>query len=131
MHPGGVLDRQRALLLEHDGVVPAVPDRLRRLAGVPVGAERRAAGVDQAVLENLAPRPGQPGDQAGEVVPGGEAVADEEDLQRPAAATLLRHVPLMCPSRLVVSAATLAHKVGWRRLGLVKKPSAASIGGHL
>src|SRR5262249_27974449 len=82
VHAPGVLDRQRALLLEHDVVEMTVPDRLPRFAGVPVRAQRRAAGADQAVLHALAPRGRKPRDEAGEVVPRGEAVADEEPLLR-------------------------------------------------
>src|SRR5215469_6812696 len=65
VHASGVLDRQRALLLEHDTVVPTLLDRLGRRAAVPVGAKRRTAGTDQAVLEALAPRGRQLCDQAG------------------------------------------------------------------
>ncbi len=51
VHASGVLERQRALLLEHDAVVATLLDRLGRPAAVPVGAKRRTAGADQAVLD--------------------------------------------------------------------------------
>src|SRR5205823_1405021 len=51
-------------------------------------------GMDQTVFECLALRLGQPFNQTGQVVSGGEAVPDEQHLHRPAAACLLCHVPL-------------------------------------
>lgn len=56
VHPLGVFDRQRALLLEYDPVVIPLFDRLSCLASVPMGSERRAAGADQVVLKALAAR---------------------------------------------------------------------------
>src|SRR6516225_12049170 len=94
VHSFCVLDRQRALFLEHDVVVLTALNRLQRLAGVPVGAKRRASGADQPVLKGLAPRGREPRDQAGEVVAGGEAVADEEHLQRGTASNAGGHVVL-------------------------------------
>src|SRR5262249_55367552 len=90
----GFLDRQRALLLEHDVVVMTGLDRFERLAGVPVGAKRRAAGANQAVLKVPAPRGRELCDQTGEVVASGEAVADEQHLQRGAASNAGGHVVL-------------------------------------
>jgi hypothetical protein len=82
-------------------VGPLAPLVLReityRVLNGPQGARLRqiaAAGVDQAVFERPAPRLGQRGNEAGEVVPGGEAVPDEQDLHRPASATPLSHEPL-------------------------------------
>jgi hypothetical protein len=95
VHFLGVLDRQRALLLEHDAVVMPFLDRLPRLASVPVRSERRAAGADQVVLEYLASRDRQLRDQAGKVVPRSEAVTDEEHLQRGAASNTVGHVVLL------------------------------------
>src|SRR5262249_19918934 len=94
VHVFYVLDWQCALLLEHDVVVLAALNRLQRLAGVPVGAKRRAAGADQAVLKVPAPRGRQPRDQAGEVVARGDAVADEEHLRRGTASNARGHVVL-------------------------------------
>src|SRR5262249_15703302 len=82
VHPSGVLDRQGALLLEDDVVVLPALDRLERNACVPVRAERRTTGADQAVLQPPAPRRRQLPHQAGQVVARGEAVADEQGLQR-------------------------------------------------
>jgi len=53
-------------------VVLAALNRAERLAGVPVGAKRRASGADQPVLQGLAPRGREPRDQAREVVAGSE-----------------------------------------------------------
>src|SRR5262249_29424058 len=94
VHAFYVLGRQRALFLEHGVVVLAALNRLQRLAGVPVGAKRRASGADQPVLKGLAPRGRERCDQAGEVVAGGEAVADEEHLQRGTASIACGHVVL-------------------------------------
>src|SRR5262249_11404568 len=90
----GVLDRQRALLLEHGVVVLAALNRPERLAGVPVGAKRRASGADQPVLQGLSPRGREPRDQVGEVVAGGEAVTYEEHLLRGTASNAGGHVVL-------------------------------------
>src|SRR5262249_40065090 len=50
----------------------------------PVRAERRTTGADEAVLQPPAPRRRQLRHQAGQVVARGEAVADEQGLQRAA-----------------------------------------------
>src|SRR6516225_1879841 len=92
VHAFCVLDRQRALFLEHDVVVLTALNRLQRLAGVPVSAKRRAAGADQTVLKGLAPGGRELCDEAGEVVSGGEAVADEEHLQQGTASNASGHV---------------------------------------
>src|SRR5437773_7837764 len=70
VHSLGVLDRQRALLLKHDGVVLTILDRLPRFAGVPVMTKRRPAGADKPVLKALGPRGRQLRDQAGQIVAG-------------------------------------------------------------
>src|SRR5262249_51141579 len=112
VHALRVLDRQRALLLENDVVVMAALNRLQRLAGVPVRAQRRAAGADQAVLEGLTMRFRQPRDQAGKVVAGGETVADEEHLQRGVFSSFRGHVNL--PVRLSRRTAWLLPSPGRR-----------------
>ena len=94
VHAFCVLDRQRALFLEDYMVVLTALNRLQRLAGVPMGAKRRASGADQPVLKGLAPRGREPCDQAGEIVAGGEAVANEERLQRGTASNAGGHVVL-------------------------------------
>jgi len=103
VHPLGVLDWQRALLLEHDPVVVPFLDLLSCLTSVPVGSERRAAGADQVVLKALAARGRQLRYQAGEVVARGEAVADEEYLQRAAASNTVDHVVLRFPVAYALS----------------------------
>ena len=68
MHPLGVLDRQRALLLEYDEGVVTTLDRRERFAGIPVSPKRRTAGADQAVFDALPPRRRELRDQARKVI---------------------------------------------------------------
>jgi hypothetical protein len=82
MHARRVFDRQRALLLEDDEVISAGADFPEGIALVPVPAKRRAARADQAMLQLPGACLGQLRDKAGEIVSRGEAVSDEEDLQR-------------------------------------------------
>jgi hypothetical protein len=82
MHALRTLDRQRALLLKHDEVIFPLLHRRECLTCVPVPAKRCPAGADQPVLEALAPRRRKLRDQPGQIVAGGEAVADEQDVER-------------------------------------------------
>lgn len=82
MHSFGILDWERALLLEDDIVEMALLGRFQRFAGIPVLAEGRAASAVKAMPDALAPRHRQLCEQAGEIIARGEAVADEEQLER-------------------------------------------------
>jgi hypothetical protein len=53
VHPLGILDRQRALLLEHDTIVIAGLDLFQGLASVPMRPKRGTVGADEIVLEAL------------------------------------------------------------------------------
>src|SRR5438046_910843 len=82
VHAFGVFDWKGALLLEYDGIVLAILDRLQRFSGIPMGTQRGAARADQAMSQSPATCGCQSLDQIGEVVACCETVADEQDILR-------------------------------------------------
>ena len=71
-----------ALLLKHDRVEVAFLDPVLRVALVPVRPQSRPADGDQLMLQMVSVRFSQSGDQTGQVIARGEAIADEENVER-------------------------------------------------
>ncbi len=82
VHANCILDRQGALVLQHDVIVARLLHCMLRFAFVPMHAQRRATRLDQPMIELLATRGGQLGDQSGYVIARSEAVADEQHVKR-------------------------------------------------